>query len=163
MLNLRKKTIQDKQQTRGKQVYAIIPAAGSSQRMGGGNKLVMELHGQPILCRTLQVFEACPAIDGIVLVCRKQDQANYASLCADWNISKLHKIVEGGPTREHSVLNGILACEKDIGYVAIHDAARPLITEETETDEDLSAEDKEADRNPGNGLLTGEPTETDSP
>ena len=79
MLNLRKKTIQDKQQTRGKQVYAIIPAAGSSQRMGGGNKLVMELHGQPILCRTLQVFEACPAIDGIVLVCRKQDQANYAS------------------------------------------------------------------------------------
>ena len=43
MLNLRKKTIQDKQQTRGKQVYAIIPAAGSSQRMGGGNKLVMEL------------------------------------------------------------------------------------------------------------------------
>ncbi len=115
MLNLRKKTIQDKQQTRGKQVYAIIPAAGSSQRMGGGNKLVMELHGQPILCRTLQVFEACPAIDGIVLVCRKQDQANYASLCADWNISKLHKIVEGGPTREHSVLNGILACEKDIG------------------------------------------------
>lgn len=96
MLNLRKKTIQDKQQTRGKQVYAIIPAAGSSQRMGGGNKLVMELHGQPILCRTLQVFEACPAIDGIVLVCRKQDQANYASLCADWNISKLHKIVEGG-------------------------------------------------------------------
>ena len=130
MLNLRKKTIQDKQQTRGKKVYAIIPAAGSSQRMGGGNKLVMELHGQPILCRTLQVFEACQAIDGIVLVCRKQDQANYASLCADWNISKLHKIVEGGPTREHSVLNGILACEKDIGYVAIHDAARPLITEE---------------------------------
>lgn len=134
MLNLRKKTIQDKQQTRGKKVYAIIPAAGSSQRMGGGNKLVMELHGQPILCRTLQVFEACQAIDGIVLVCRKQDQANYASLCADWNISKLHKIVEGGPTREHSVLNGILACEKDIGYVAIHDAARPLITEEIITE-----------------------------
>lgn len=43
------------------------------------------------------------------------------------------------------------------------DHFRPLITEETETDEDLSAEDKEADRNPGGGLLAGEPTETDSP
>lgn len=134
MLNLRKKKIQDKQQARGKQVYAIIPAAGSSQRMGGGNKLVMELHGQPILCRTLQVFEACQAIDGIVLVCRKQDQVTYASLCADWNISKVHKIVEGGATREHSVLKGILACDKEIGYVAIHDAARPLITEEIITE-----------------------------
>lgn len=130
MLSLRKKKSQDKQESRGKLVYAIIPAAGSSQRMGGGNKLVMELGGMPILCRTLQVFDACDAIDGIILVCRKQDQKNYAALCADWNIDKIVKIVEGGPSREHSVLNGIQACDREIGYVAIHDAARPLITEE---------------------------------
>ena len=71
MLDLFKKRAQDRQEpeTRGKKVYAIIPAAGSSRRMGGGNKLVMELGGQPILCRTLRVFNACDAIDGIVLVC----------------------------------------------------------------------------------------------
>ena len=132
MLDLFKKRAQDRQEpeTRGKKVYAIIPAAGSSRRMGGGNKLVMELGGQPILCRTLRVFNACDAIDGIVLVCRRQDQKTYASLCADWNIDKVAKIVEGGPSREHSVLNGVLACGKEIGYVAIHDAARPLITED---------------------------------
>ncbi|MDO4175196.1 MAG: 2-C-methyl-D-erythritol 4-phosphate cytidylyltransferase [Eubacteriales bacterium] len=130
MLNLRKRKPQDRQEPRGKQVYAIIPAAGSSHRMGGGNKLVMEIGGQPILCRTLQVFENCEEIDGIILVCRKQDQKIYAALCADWKISKIVKIVEGGPTREHSVLNGILACDSEIGYVAIHDAARPLITED---------------------------------
>ena len=132
MLDLFKKRAQDRQEpeTRGKKVYAIIPAAGSSRRMGGGNKLVMELGGQPILCRTLRVFNACDAIDGIVLVCRRQDQKTYASLCADWNIDKVAKIVEGGPSRERSVLNGVLACGKEIGYVAIHDAARPLITED---------------------------------
>lgn len=134
MLNLRKKKPQDRQEPRGKQVYAIIPAAGSSRRMGGGNKLVMELGGQPILCKTLQVFENCEAIDGIILVCRKQDQKIYAGLCADWKISKIMKIVEGGPSREHSVLNGIMACDSQIGYVAIHDAARPLITEDIITE-----------------------------
>lgn len=134
MLNLWKKKPQDVQEPRGKQVYAIIPAAGSSHRMGGGNKLVMELGGQPILCRTLQIFEQCKAIDGIILVCRKQDQKIYAGLCADWNISKVMQIVEGGPSREHSVLNGIMACGSEIGYVAIHDAARPLITEDIITE-----------------------------
>ncbi|HIV68630.1 MAG TPA: 2-C-methyl-D-erythritol 4-phosphate cytidylyltransferase [Candidatus Butyricicoccus stercorigallinarum] len=132
MLDLFKKKPQDRQDwnKRGDQVYAIIPAAGSSSRMGGGNKLVMELGGQPILCRTLCVFNACDVIDGIVLVCRRQDQKTYAALCADWNIDKVVKIVEGGPSREHSVLNGVLACGREIGYVAIHDAARPLITED---------------------------------
>lgn len=132
MLDLFKKKpqLKKKSEQRGKKVYAIIPAAGSSRRMGGGNKLVMELRGQPILCRTLQVFNACDAIDGIILVCRRQDQKIYASLCADWHIDKVVKIVEGGESRTHSVLNGILACEKEIGYVAIHDAARPLITED---------------------------------
>ncbi len=130
MLDFLKKKPQDKPETRGQLVYAIIPAAGSSRRMGGGNKLVMELGGQPVLCRTLQVFNNCDAIDGIVLVCRKQDQKTYAALCADWNIDKPLQIVEGGQSRTHSVLNGVLACGKQVGYVAIHDAARPLITED---------------------------------
>lgn len=128
MLDFFKKKSQDKQTERGEQVYAIIPAAGASRRMGG-NKLVMELGGQPILCRTLQIFDACDAIDGIILVCRKQDQNAYASLCADWNIGKVMQIVEGGSTRTHSVLNGVMACGKQVGYVAIHDAARPLVTD----------------------------------
>ena len=58
-----------------KLVYAIIPAAGSSSRMGGGNKLLMELDGVPVLCRTLRVFEETEGIDGIVIACREQDVA----------------------------------------------------------------------------------------
>lgn len=128
MLDFLKKRTTDKQEPHGTEVYAVIPAAGTSTRMGS-NKLVMELGGLPLLCRTLQVFEDCDSIDGIVLVCRRQDIKKYAALCADWGIQKVKKIVEGGATREHSVLNGILACDRQVGYVAIHDAARPLITD----------------------------------
>ena len=131
MFDFFKKMTQDKQpESNGEEVYAIIPAAGSSRRMGGENKLLMELDGQPVLCRTLRVFDACALIDGIILVCRKQDQAIYTELCNKWGIHKVKKMVEGGETREHSVLNGVLACDKNVGYVAIHDAARPLITDE---------------------------------
>ena len=129
MLDFLKKMKQN-EQPEGEKVYAIIPAAGSSRRMGDENKLLMELCGQPVLCRTLRVFDACPCIDGMILVCRAQDQPVYRKLCEQWGIRKICKMVEGGETREHSVLNGILACDKQVGYVAIHDAARPLITQE---------------------------------
>lgn len=113
-----------------KLVYAVIPAAGTSSRMGGSNKLLLQLGGMPVLCRTLRVFEACEQIDGIVLACREQDVEEYRMLTAQWGISKIKGIVVGGETREHSVLQGVLACPKSVGYVAIHDAARPLVTEE---------------------------------
>lgn len=113
-----------------KLVYAIIPAAGSSSRMGGGNKLLMELDGVPVLCRTLRVFEETEGIDGIVIACREQDVAEYRALTEKWGITKVKHIVVGGATREHSVLQGVLACPKSVGYVAIHDAARPLVTQE---------------------------------
>ena len=55
-------------------------------------------------------------------------------LCKEWGIQKIKKMTEGGETREHSVLNGVLACDKNVGYVAIHDAARPLVTAEIITE-----------------------------
>lgn len=131
MLSFLKRNTQDKPEP--KKVYAILPAAGSSTRMGT-NKLILELDGMPVLRRTLQVFEECDCIDGIILVCREQDQTEYTALCKAWGIRKVVKMVEGGATREHSVLNGVLACEKDVGYVAIHDAARPLVTKEIITE-----------------------------
>lgn len=111
-----------------KSVYAVIPAAGSSNRMGGGDKLLMELDGVPVLCRTLRVFEETAAIDGIVIACREQDIEKYRTLAGQWSITKVKAVVAGGATREHSVLQGVLACPKTVGYVAIHDAARPLVT-----------------------------------
>ncbi|MGN1030364.1 MAG: 2-C-methyl-D-erythritol 4-phosphate cytidylyltransferase, partial [Butyricicoccaceae bacterium] len=78
---------------REKEVYAVLPAAGSSNRMGGGNKLLMEVDGVPVLRRTLTVFEETDIIDGIVLACREQDVAAYRELTAQWGITKVRDIV----------------------------------------------------------------------
>ena len=52
---------------------AVIAAAGSSSRMGGQNKLFVELGGIPVLARTLMTYESCALIDDIVIVARNED------------------------------------------------------------------------------------------
>ncbi len=118
------------QKEKGTQVYAVLPAAGMSSRMGGINKLMLELDGKPVMRYTLEAFDACDCIDGIVIACRETEIENCRQLCADWNIHKPVIVTAGGETREHSVYQGILACPESVGYVAIHDAARPFITPE---------------------------------
>lgn len=109
-------------------VSAVIPAAGSSTRMGAGtNKLMLELDGMPILARTLLAFERCPLVDEIVIACRESDMMPYARLCEAFGIAKVSQIVRGGGSRSESVLCGVRACAGQADLVAIHDAARPLL------------------------------------
>ena len=75
---------------------------------------------------TLERFQAAPSIDSIVLVL-SEGQANAFDAEA---VSKLEKVVAGGETRAHSVLNGLNAVNADTEIVAVHDGARPLVTVE---------------------------------
>lgn len=124
------KFIKRKKAPQRPRVCAVIPAAGSSQRMGGENKLLLELTGVPILAHTLMAFESCELVDWIVVVAREVDFVPYQQLCRDFGLEKVHSIVRGGETRAHSVLEGIRNCPKEADLVAIHDAARPLVTNE---------------------------------
>ncbi len=108
---------------------AVIPAAGSSSRMGGMNKLLYELGGIPVLVRTLNVFEACSQIDEIIVVTREQEVESITELCSKYALHKVKQVVAGGATRTESVLNGVRATGKETDLIAIHDAARPFITE----------------------------------
>lgn len=110
-------------------ICAVLPAAGSSDRMGGENKLLMELDSVPILVHTLSAFERCDMIDDIIIVAREEDFVPYHSLCREYGLEKVRLIVRGGETREHSVLEGIRSCPEGTGIVAIHDAARPLVSD----------------------------------
>lgn len=110
-------------------VTAVIPAAGSSARMGGENKLLLEIDDIPVLARTVMAFEACALIDEIVLVCREQDMVEYQNLVNDFDFEKVSRIVRGGQTRTESVCAGVRAAER-AEYVAIHDGARPLVSDE---------------------------------
>lgn len=107
---------------------AVVAAAGSSTRMEGQDKLFAELNGIPVLAHTLLALEACPLIREIVVVTRSEQIARVGQLCRDLAITKAAKVVIGGETRTHSVLNGVLACGGEAELIAIHDGARPLVT-----------------------------------
>ncbi len=107
---------------------ALIVAAGSGSRMNSAvNKIFLPLLDQPILAHTLLSFQQSKTIKDIVLVSREEDVLQCREIAQNNNITKLQKIVPGGATRQDSVLNG-LSCISGNSLVAIHDAARALIT-----------------------------------
>ena len=108
-------------------VGAIILAAGSSRRMGGGDKLLADLAGQPVLSWTLSAFEDCEAVDDLVVVTSASNRVPVGELCR--GIGKLRALVRGGKERQDSVWAGLNALAR-VDLVAVHDGARPLITPE---------------------------------
>ena len=110
----------------------VILAAGSSTRMGGDvPKQFLSVCGVPILIRSVRAFDACPSIDEIVIVARERDIQDVKDLCAEYKISsKLKTVIAGGDTRQKSAFLGVEAASKGCRFVAIHDAARCLVTEE---------------------------------
>lgn len=109
---------------------AIIVAGGSSSRMGGQNKLLLEILGVPVIARALLAYEGCASVGEIVIAARQCDIADFEKICEKYSITKLSAIVEGGVTRSQSVRNAVAAADKKYSYLAIADAARPLTTPE---------------------------------
>lgn len=110
---------------------AIIAAAGMSERFGGDvTKQMTSLCGVPLLIHTLRAYEEADCIHEIILVAKPNELPAWEKLVKEHNITKLSKIVEGGYTRQDSVLNGLDAVHKKSKFVAIADGARCLITPE---------------------------------
>jgi len=109
---------------------AIVPAAGSGNRMGRKlSKQYLSLGGVPLLVHTLNVFEKCPLIDALLVVVQPPDvEAVRTGMLPRWNLKKLAGVIPGGKERQDSVRAGIEALDRDAGLVVIHDAVRPFIT-----------------------------------
>ena len=107
---------------------AVVPAAGSSSRMGQ-DKLLLSLDGTPVVLRTLRALEDCPHIAEIVVVTREDLIVPISGLCRDAGLTKVTKVVRGGQTRTESVLAGLEELSRDIDLAAIHDGARPLVSQ----------------------------------
>ena len=108
---------------------AVIVAAGSSERMGN-DKLTADLDGIPVLARTLRAFENCPLIAEIIVVTRADRIEEMADLCRSFDISKVSKVLAGGATRVESALVGVSEADPKLNLIAIHDGARPLVSQE---------------------------------
>jgi 2-C-methyl-D-erythritol 4-phosphate cytidylyltransferase len=106
---------------------AIIVAAGSSERMGF-DKLFAPLRGKPVLAHTLDAFERTSCVDEIILVGRNDSLGELRKLLRPGG--KTTKIVAGGALRQDSVRMGLEQVATSSAFVAVHDAARPLITPE---------------------------------
>ena len=107
---------------------AVVPAAGSSTRMGQ-DKLLLPLGEQPVLLHTLRALDACPYITEIVVVTREELIVPIGQLCRDAALEKVRKVIVGGATRSHSVLAGLGELSQDAELAAIHDGARPLVSQ----------------------------------
>ena len=109
-----------------KRCGAVIVAAGSASRMGGIDKVMASLGGTPMVARTAAAFQNCDAIAEIVIVTRPDLIRPISALCA--GMDKVRAVVAGGSSRQESVWLGLNALSEDIQLAAIHDGARPLVS-----------------------------------
>ena len=109
---------------------AIIPAAGTSQRMGGENKLFMNLAGAPVLMRTLCAIDRAELVDEMVIAAQEELLLEVADLCSRCGLHKPVHVICGGSTRTESVLAAALEANPKAELLAVHDGARPLVRPE---------------------------------
>ena len=106
---------------------AIIVAGGSSRRMGF-DKTFARLCGRPILAHSIAAFEASECVNGIIIVGREERLGEIRQLVSEHALLKVRRIIAGGKERQDSVSAGLKEVQVDCDFVAVHDAARPLIT-----------------------------------
>lgn len=106
---------------------AVIVAAGSATRMQGIDKMLVPLAGVPVVLRSVRALAASDCIDSLVIVTRTECMETLRTLCAE--VSKPVTVVAGGASRPESVLAGLAALPEGTKLAAIHDGARPLVTQ----------------------------------
>lgn len=107
----------------------IILAAGASLRMGGINKQLSEIGGVPVFIMSALKFDRCEKTAEIIIAAPEEFCEKYRELAVRFGVKKLKCVVCGGRTRFESVKNALSAADKNCGFIAVHDGARPLIDE----------------------------------
>ena len=128
------------------QFAVIIPAAGDSSRFQGfrQKKPFVRLKGRAIWLRTVEHFANRDDVSEVVLVLAHADMKDFREQFAP-NLAFLPiHIVEGGTSRASSVQNGMRALAQPCSYIAVHDAARPLLTKTWITELFAAAQQKGA-------------------
>ncbi|MHC5012413.1 MAG: 2-C-methyl-D-erythritol 4-phosphate cytidylyltransferase [Planctomycetota bacterium] len=103
----------------------LVVAAGESRRFGGTlSKVLLPLHGVPILVRAVRPFRVVADPLRVVVAARPADVAAVQQLLPRATV------VAGGASRAESVRRGVDAMPEDVSVVFVHDAARPLVSVE---------------------------------
>jgi 2-C-methyl-D-erythritol 4-phosphate cytidylyltransferase len=112
-------------------VWAILVAAGRGERLGLDRpKAFANLGDEPLLAEPLRRLEACPWVDAVVLVAPPGWEEPAILVAEEEGCGKVHACVAGGDTRSDSVRAGLAEVPQDALVVLVHDAARPLLSDE---------------------------------
>ncbi len=108
---------------------AIIVAAGSSRRMGFA-KLFAIIAGRPVIAHAINAFEQANSVAEIIVVAGEDRHDEIRKISRDESVKKVRSIIIGGERRQDSVRAALDRLDNEATYVAVHDAARPLVTPE---------------------------------
>lgn len=108
-------------------VGVAVPAAGSGERMGGVRKAFLELAGEPVLLHALRPFLAEPRVVAVAVALPAEQAASPPEWLA--RLAPRLLVVRGGATRTESVRAALEALPAEVDVIAVHDAARPLVTD----------------------------------
>jgi 2-C-methyl-D-erythritol 4-phosphate cytidylyltransferase len=112
-------------------VWAIVAAAGRGDRLGLDRpKAFAALGGRPLLAESLERLEASDWIDAIVVAAPEGWEEPAVLLAEELGCGKVSACITGGETRAESVRLGLAAVPEDAAVAIVHDAARPLVTDE---------------------------------
>ncbi|HSW55486.1 MAG TPA: 2-C-methyl-D-erythritol 4-phosphate cytidylyltransferase [Ignavibacteriaceae bacterium] len=130
-------------------VYAVIPAGGKGKRGGTATpKQYLRFHGKELIVYTLEIFQKNNLVDEIIISAEQPYHTLLNKIAKDYNLTKITQLVEGGEERQDSVYNALKAIKADDGdLVAVHDAARPMLSDSILTKAINTAKEK------GNALV----------
>jgi 2-C-methyl-D-erythritol 4-phosphate cytidylyltransferase len=120
-------------------VACILPSAGlgirmrpaSPEKTGTSRKQFMLLDGSPILMHTVRKFLVCPLVGEIFVSLRQEDLEWVGQFLEKERPTKPVHLVEGGDSRQQSVENALASISSDTDLVAVHDAVRPFVDQDT--------------------------------
>lgn len=137
-------------------VYAVIPAGGKGKRGGTATpKQYLRFHGKELIVYTLEIFQKNNFVDEIIISAEQPYHTLLNKIAKDYNLTKISQLVEGGEERQDSVYNALKAISQRDGFpraedndlVAVHDAARPMLSDSILTKAINTAKEK------GNALV----------
>jgi 2-C-methyl-D-erythritol 4-phosphate cytidylyltransferase len=137
-------------------VVAVIPAGGKGKRSGTDTpKQYLKFHGKELIAYTLEVFQKNNLVDEIIISAEPEYFSLLEEIKRKFNLAKISNIVEGGEERQDSVYNALKAISQRDGFpkvddndlVAVHDAARPMLSDSILTKAITTAKEK------GNALV----------
>lgn len=112
-----------------RKVVAVIAAAGTGKRIGGDfPKQYLKIADKPVLVYTLEKFDRCHAIDGIVLVVEKEKIDFAKDLFKEWRIKKAVHVIAGGAERQDSIRRALDVLPERAEWIVVHDGVRPFVS-----------------------------------